>query len=101
MYLLTAYHALVIRFLNDWKNYDMQEKHIIVLDEYFNIALQRVGRDIYTEELNSKMIQETNIELFGIGLFYRLSCLKKMANTFKRRESNSVTPKQIIERKCS
>lgn len=55
----------------------MQEKHIIVLDEYFNIALQRVGRDIYTEGLNSKMIQETNIELFGIGLFYRLSCLKK------------------------
>lgn len=44
-----------------------QQKDMIALDEYDYPALQnifRVGYDIFTDEMNTKVTQETNIESF-------------------------------------
>jgi hypothetical protein len=103
-----------------------QQKHIIALNEYDEPALQivyRLAYGIFTDELNSKVIQETDIQSFcnaTTAQYQKIinnttstdstaqKCIAKyaqdgisFANSFKRRctgqESISVTPTQIIK----
>ncbi|GAA5802301.1 hypothetical protein HPULCUR_007764 [Helicostylum pulchrum] len=69
-----------------------QEKHIVALDEYMDLALQRIYRiafQIFTNESNSKVIQDIEIESFCDAI---LSQFKKIIN------NNSLSDKD--SRKC-